>query len=295
MKSLPFLVGFLAALLCLLARLLVAPGGWDLAWALQAARLLFANQNPYTATGYPKGLPLFYPLPALLLVAPFAAFDPLLGSVLFSWLSATALAAAVLAKRPSSWPIFLSAPFIIAVIWSQWAPLLCAAILIPDLFFVVLAKPTLGLSVLLARFPARRQLLICAALLLISVLLLPSWPLDWLRNTSSHDSTIAVLTLPGVLLLLALPFWRDERARLLLGLSLVPLRFYDCLSLWLIPERPRDGLYLSALSWVVCGPWLWRNLLAQSHPLDQPSMMLVVGWMYLPALAFVLLRQRTAR
>lgn len=283
------LVGFVAAAVCLTTRMHISPGAWDLTWALRGATLLAAGQNPYTAGGYPFDLPLFYPLPALFALLPLVWLDPSLASIVFSGISAAVLAWAVLRERKQAWPVFVSAPFFIAVIWSQWAPLLTAAALLPSLLPLAMAKPNLGLPILLVRRPSWRSILICAALTLISFVLLPSWPLDWLHNTKAHDSAIPLMGLPGVLLLCALLAWRDARARLLIGLALMPQRFYDPLLLWTIPETVRGGLVLSALSWVVCGPWL---LFERNIPLSHPPHWSVVGLLYLPALIMVLWRVR---
>ena len=94
-----------------------------------------------------------------------------------------------------------------------------------------------------------------------------------------------------MLLPLALIAWHDERARLLFGMALMQQRFYDPLMLWLIPETARGALVLSALSWVVCGPWLF---FATRIPLAHPQHWIVVGLLYLPALLMVLWRARSA-
>jgi hypothetical protein len=283
------LVGFIAGAVCLISRMDIGPGAWDLTWALRGAALLAAGQNPYTTGGYPFDLPLFYPLPALFALLPLAWLDPSLASTLFSGISAAVLAWAVLRERKQAWPMFVSAPFFIAVVWSQWAPLLTAAALLPSLLPLALAKPNLGLPILLSRRPSWRSILICAALMLMSIVILPSWPLDWLQNTKAHDSAMPLLSVPGALLVCALLAWRDSRARLLTGLALMPQRFYDPLLLWTIPETVRGGLALSALSWIVCGPWL---LFETSIPLSHPPQWSVVGLLYLPALVMVLWRVR---
>lgn len=266
------------------------PGAWDLTWALRGTTLLASGQNPYTSGGYPLDLPLFYPLPALLALLPLAWMDLSLASILFSTISASVLAWAMLNKRPQAWPLFISAPFVIAVIWAQWAPLLTAAALLPGLLPLSLTKPNLGLPILLMRRPQARPLLVCAVTVLISLLILPSWPLDWLHNTGTHDSALPLLSWPGALLPLALLAWRDERARMLLGMAVMPQRFYDPLMLWLIPETARGGLVLSILSWVVCGPWLF---FASGIPLAHPQHWVVVGLLYLPALLMALWRARS--
>jgi hypothetical protein len=122
---------------------------------------------------------------------------------------------------------------------------------------LAMLKPNIGASVLLMRWPGKRAALFGGAVFLVSLLILPSWPIDWLRNTRQHDNFIPLLSLPGALLPLALLRWREPRARLLLGMACVPQRFNDVLMLWAIPETPRGGLILSILSWrySICPCW----------------------------------------
>ena len=284
MKRIALLIGLIAGGIATLARL-IAPTGWDLSWALAGARALVAGGNPYTAP-MPMDLPLFYPPPTLLAVLPIVWLPDTIASVIFSAVSAGVLAYAVVRYQPCAWPMLLSAPFWIAVLWSQWSLLITAAVLIPALLPLAMCKPNLGLPVLLVRLPRRSSVLICAGVLLVCFALQPTWLFDWLTNAlNSHDSAIPLLTIPGVLLVLAIPRWRDPRARLLLGMACMPQRFYDPLALWTIPQTARGGLLLSALSWLVCGA---GALAAFVTPLAQPPLWLVVLALYIPALVYVI-------
>lgn len=288
MKLRVLLIAALAALINL-----AHDGYTDLAWPLFGARALLDGQNPYAAP-MPLGLPLFYPLPALMFLAPVAGLPIAVASLLFSVLSAALLAYAVLRYRPRGWPLFLSAPFFVACGWSQWSMLVTAAALIPALVPIGLCKPSLGLPLLLLRRPMRSSVLIACGVLAGSLLLLPSWPLDWFHSIASHDSAIPLLTIPGAIVIVALIRWRDQRARLLVGMAAMPQRFYDPLILWLIPSSARGGLWLSLLSWLAVLPWLLR---LRGVPLAQPPLILALAPLYLAALALVLLpaQQRDIR
>lgn len=277
-------VGLISAALCLMIRLIYGMGAWDLAWPLQGAGLLLAGQNPYTMGGYPLDLPLFYPLPTVLFVLPIVWLDPTIASTIFSGVSAAVLAYTIIAYRPQAWPVLTSAPFFVAVIWSQWGPLVMAAASVPHFLPLALLKPNIGLPLFLLRRPSKMSVSIIAAVLTLSLAILPTWPLDWFRNIQTHDSRVPLLSIPGLLLPLALLRWRDPRARLLFGLSCVPIRFYDTLMLWCIPETMRAGLILSILSWLIFGSWFFVSGFTLSHP----PFWLVVALLYLPALGMTI-------
>jgi hypothetical protein len=69
--------------------------------------------------------------------------------------------------------------------------------------------------------------------------------------------TPAVMTFPGIFLLLSLLLIRSRSGRTLAAASLIPRHryWYDGVMLWLIPRSPVEGLALSALSWVAYFGW----------------------------------------
>lgn len=86
---------------------------------------------------------------------------------------------------------------------------------------------------------------------LLSLLIMPSWPREWLGARSRHLNYTPLLSWFGPILLLALIRWREPGARLLLGLALVPQRLlYDQVALWLVPTTPRGSLLLTVASWI---------------------------------------------
>lgn len=266
---LPLACGLVAALLCL-AILWPVGHAADLTWPLRGSRQLLAGQNPYTdlviIPTYPSDAPLYYPLPALLLVLPLSPLPDPIAAALFAGLSVALLTHAH-RRHPGLVGMLASAPLWVAVIYGQWSPLLVAAAGPPLLGCVLAAKPSIGLALWLAR-PDRRSLLSAAAIVLASLLVWPAWPVSWLDNVGAGRHIAPIVTLP--LLAVALLRWRSERARLVLLLSVAPQfagSCYDHLPLWLVARTRRQGLLLAAASWagVLADAWLgWEWALVAS-------------------------------
>jgi hypothetical protein len=125
-------------------------------------------------------------------------------------------------------------------------------------------------------------LAIFGATLALSLLVLPSWPLDMLGHISAHLNYTPLISWYGPLILLALPFWRAAPARLLLAMALMPQRLlYDQLPLWLIPQTPRQLQLMTLAGWagVLLGLALGRGDMA-------------LACTYLPALGLILWGRR---
>ncbi|HWQ15918.1 MAG TPA: hypothetical protein VNL77_24170 [Roseiflexaceae bacterium] len=277
-------IGAAAAALCYVRLLQHGDYAADFTLPLFGARWLLAGQNPYTSP-YPVDSPLFYPLPAVLAALPFAPLPPELAGALFFGLSSGLLAFGLTRDGWHRLLLFLSAPFLMALAWAQWPPLIMAAVLLPGLYPLAICKPNLGLPLMLA-YPSWRGMAACAALLLLSLLVLPSWPLDWLASLGRNRHAPPLVVLPGPLLLLGLLRWRAPEARLLLLLALAPQRlfFSDQLPLWLIPATARQTLALTLASWLGFFAWL-----AFDSGTSAGAPPWVVACTYLPALALVLL------
>lgn len=251
--SLPLAAGLLAALLCL-AMLWPAGHAADLTWPLRGARALVAGQNPYADSSlargnpYPSDAPLYYPLPALLIALPLTPLPDPIAAALFAGISVGLLAYAH-RQHPALAGLLLSAPLLTAVAYAQWSPLLVAAAGLPWLGCVLAAKPSIGAALWLAR-PDRRSLLSIAAIVLVSLLIWPAWPLSWLHNIGQGRHMAPIMTLP--LLALAALRWRDARCWLILFLALSP-QFaggnYDHLPLFLAMRTRRQGMLLAVASW----------------------------------------------
>lgn len=259
------LLGICAGLLTFVNLSLSHQEAGDFSWAFRGAQRLVEGQNPYDDPTlaidkpYPYNDQLYYPLPALLLALPLTVLPKSIAAGLFFGLSSGLLAWGILKTGTHQLTVFLSAPFWLAALIAQWSPLLTAAYLLPALFPIALCKPNLGiLSIQNVRW---KTLWVCVVLVIISLLLLPSWPFDWLDNIRTgngmHHPTL--LTLPfGPLLLLTVLKWRDERARFLLVLSLIPLFpvFYDHVPVFLVVRSRREGLFLALISWI--GFFMWK-------------------------------------
>ena len=124
----------------------------------------------------------------------------------------------------------------------------------------------------------------CVVWLLLSLALMPAWPLLWWKQLGNYQHFIPLLVLPGPLLALALIRYRERDAWLLLLACVVPQRwFFDSLILWLIPKSRREIIFTAALSWGA-GIWRWYHY---------PSSFLQVGrwaviFIYLPMLVVLL-------
>lgn len=294
------LVGALATLIAL-ARALHEPG-----WATDfdqfhfAANALLGGRNPYAEVG-PGGAfrwdwPLYYPLPTVLLVVPFAWLPVAAGRVLFASVSGAVLGYA--ACRDGYWrlPLCLSAAFLVAIFRSQWSPLVTAAFFLPWAGVFLAAKPNVALAVV-AGARTRRHFLwlvgLGAALGLASLAVKPTWPVDWLRVQFTREFISAPVMNPGGLLLLAaLVRWRRPEARILAVLACVPQTpsLYDLLPLFVIARSLREVTVLSLLTTallalvVALGPFPAFN--DYVHLLERWAIFIV----YLPALAMVLRR-----
>lgn len=269
----------------------------DFTFPWRAAHYLLQGENPYTAIrpegDYPYQTYFYYPLTSALAALPFAALPPYLAGAAFFGLSSGLLAFALTRYGWRYLPLFAGAPFWVALGVAQWSPLLAAAALLPGLGWLLACKPNIGLAGFIYR-PDWRSVAGMLAFGLISLLVLPTWPWDWLaivKNLEGHPPPALVLPF-GPLLLLAALRVRTRSGRLILALSLFPqlLFFYDQLLLWLIPATPAAGLLYSALSWIAFFAWRFTSVdPASGQILRQPTQFILV-LIYLPALAMALFR-----
>jgi hypothetical protein len=168
----------------------------------------------------------------------------------------------------------------------QWSPIIAAAAFFPLLLPVTLAKPQIGLPVFLT-YLTRRGLIACIFLAALSLIVMPSWPVLWIRESGNYEHFIPMLVLPGPLLLLALLRRHDRDARLLLLAAAMPQRwFFDAFTLWLIPKTRRELLGTVLISWGA-GIWRWHQF---PHSFNQVGRWAVIC-LYLPMLALLLMRR----
>ncbi len=237
----------------------------DFTWAWRGAGLWLGGVNPYQAIqpigAYPFDDWLYYPFPALLAALPLAGLPGTWAGAVFVGLSTSLLMWALL-NQPNETPrdtvlrvglTLCSAPFLFAWMRCQWSIVLAGAVAAPALAWLWLAKPNVGLPMLVAHFSGRRLAWLMGALA-FSLALFPTWPLEMAGRISTHVNTIPAFTLWGWTGLAALWHWRTSAGRLLAAQTLMPQRLvYDQLTLWLMPRTWRQALALSAGSWLGLG------------------------------------------
>ncbi|HET7600771.1 MAG TPA: hypothetical protein VFK09_10790 [Gemmatimonadales bacterium] len=273
-----------------------AVSDFDQIWI--AARALVTGGDPYVAVAaLPKelGFPLFYPLTAVLLGVPFAWLPIAIARAVVAALGAGAFTYVILRRGWWGLALVASGSFLVAVGGVQWSPLLTAAALNPAFGFLLAAKPSVGLALLVA-FPDRRTIIGCAVLGLLSLVVRPIWPLEWLRALHANSGHLLPLVArpAGVVLLLALVRWRMPEARLLAAHACVPqtLLLYDAVPLLLTARTLRQALVLAVTTQAAV---LYMHLIAKpSHTFETFS---VDAWpvtlvvVYLPVLLMILLSE----
>ena len=265
----------------------------DFSWPWRAARALLDGQNPYQSirpTGpYPFNAGLFYPLPAAIIALPFATLTPAVAGAAFVGLSSGLLAFGLARTRGglAKLPLFLSAPFCMAALLAQWAPLMMAGAVLPALQFLGAAKPNVALPCFAYR-PTVRGAVAGAVFVAASLVVLPSWPFEWRQALEEAPRYGAPITYFGGPILLVAAFrWKRAEARTFLAMAVMPqlTLFYDQLPLWLVPTTVWRSLMLSALSWIAWAQW-YPNRENPAHvALARPW---VFALIYVPALLLVL-------
>lgn len=250
----------------------------DFVVALDTAQALVEGRDPYAFVASAVYIP--YPLPIALFGLPLFWLPWPVASIIFAGVSSTLLAWGIL-RSGESWRLWLFAsfPFVTAIYFRQWAPLITATWFVPSLApLLVLIKPQIALPVALQRL-TWRGLALATIVVLGSLLLDPGWPVRWLSMLGPYSRVIPVLELPfGPLLLLAALAWRDPRARVLLLMAVLPMRgLYDLCPLWILPRTRQHAAQLSLVSW----------LMYPLMVLSENTAVFVVPVLYIPALIMV--------
>jgi hypothetical protein len=255
----------------------------DFRWAIYAAQRLLSGANPYDT-------PLEqYPLTAALFAVPFIRMPPEVAAGLFYGIGSALLAFGLTRHGYERLFIFMAYPYWACLITAQWSPIIAASAFFPLLLPVTMGKPQIGLPVFLT-YANRRGILACAVFGILSLALMPRWPLLWLGQMGHYQHFVPLLVLPGPVLLLALLLYRDRDAALLILSAVAPQRwFYDSFTLWLIPKTRRSILFTVACSWVV-GIWRWYHT---PRTMAQVGLWSVLGF-YVPMLVVILIRARTS-
>lgn len=275
-------VGAVSAVYCWFLLDRTHRGAADFNWAIWAAQDLLAHRNPYSR---PMQL---YPLPCAAFGLPFVWMRPEIAGGIFYGISSGLLAFLLSRQGYHRLLVFLAFPYWAALFEAQWTPLILAGAFSAAVLPAALAKPQLGLPVLLTS-STKRGLIACIVLLALTFLVMPGWLSQWLSHLGQYSRFIPLLVFPGPLLALALLRFRERDARLLVLAAIMPQRwFYDAFLLWYIPKSRREIIWTSFISW---GAAIWRWY-------HQPTSFAQVGRMmllffYLPMLLVVLARSRS--
>ncbi len=254
-------------------------GAADFTWAVRAARSLLAQRNPYDT-------PLEqYPLTAALFGLPFVRMRPEIAAAAFYGISSGLMAFGLSRHGYFRLLVFLAFPYWAGILTAQWCALIFASAFFPILLPAVMAKPQIGLPIALTRM-TRAGLIACLLFFAATLIMMPHWPLWWMRQLGYYQHFIPVLVLPGPLLLLSLLRYWDRDARFLVLMAMMPQRwFFDTLTLWLIPKTRRELIWTVSLSWVP-GIWRWYHVPLTYEQVGRWTIVFI----YLPMLVVVLLR-----
>jgi hypothetical protein len=253
-----------------------------------AATHLIRGENPYPiATRW-----FSYPLPAVLLVVPFTAIPLAAARLFFDILIGGAFVFALWRYRGTfALLAVLSGAYLFAMLNSQTTPLMVAASLIPALGLLLAVKPNTSAALWLAR-PSLMAVLGVSLFLLLSLLILPSWPRDWWTALLQDNTDLVppVLRPFGPVLLLAALRWRSPEGRLLLAIAFIPQNTlpHELVSLALIPANLVEmGIYVAG-SWIavaVAADRMHLHSIAEWTAASWPATLCTV---YLPMLYLVL-------
>jgi hypothetical protein len=233
-----------------------------------------------------------YPLPAVLLAVPFTAIPLGAARLIFDVLVGWAFVFALWRYRGTfALLAVLSGAYLFAMLNGQTTPLMVAASLVPALGFLLAVKPNTSASLWIAR-PSRSAVVGVSAFLVLSLVILPSWPRDWWMALLQDNTDLVppVLRPFGLVLLLAALRWRSPEGRLLLAIAFIPQNTlpHELVSLALIPANLVEmGIY-------VAGSWIAVAVAADRMPLHSIAEWTAASWpatlgaVYLPMLYLVL-------
>jgi hypothetical protein len=244
-------------------------GAQDFEQVWFGAGKMLERADPYAAIGpgreRDQQWPLLYPGPALVIAAPFRVLAAHTARVLFSVLGAGVLALVLTRDGFDRLPLLASYSFLSAVSLGQWTPWLATGVVVPALGLFAAAKPNVGMAALAGAANLRafaKMAIGAAAVTLLSLVVLPSWPAAWLEATRHAPANVPLCTiLPGgPLLLLTLLRWRRPDARMLTVLALVPQNPvpHGAVLMFAAPWRWWEATILAGLSWLVV-PIVYRS------------------------------------
>jgi hypothetical protein len=272
----------------------------DLDQVMVGARVILRGGNPYAFIGPGKQWeaiwPLYYPGPALLLALPISSLSIEVARAVFIGLGLSVFTWALLRRASHCWPMLLSYPVLASIDLVQWAPWLAAAMTLPWLGAVAAAKPNIGLAVIVGqRRRADAVVAIAGATLLTvcSLVVLPSWPWDWLAAIRGAPHIKSFVLRPfGFVLLLASLRWRVPEGRALLSLALVPMTagVQEGLLLATLPRSRKEALVVALISHGMLPVSMSTSRLTTYQALSERLALGGLFFVFVPALALLLLR-----
>lgn len=229
----------------------------DFGWAVSTAKSLVAGTNPYSGL-LRDTVP--YPLPVAIFGLPFLWTDEVIATDIFIGISITILVFGILINgKPWQLLILASAPLVFATEIGQWSPLITASWFWPVLSGIfILVKPQTALPFFITKF-RWKSVMISGSVLFVSLLVLPSWPFNWLKLTHGYNYYVPFLAPLGTFSLLSILYFKIPEAKLLLLMSLIPYRgIYDLTGLGLIPANPWQMSIYVLFSWLyLFGKKIW--------------------------------------
>src|SRR5688572_17992668 len=128
---------------------------FDFGQVWYAARAVLARQDPYPLIGPGRAFewpaPLFYPLPAALIVLPLAPFPAHIAQAVFVFCGTLAFAWVITRHGYSGLWAFASFCVLNAIVLGQWSLILSSSVMLAPLGMMLIAKPTVGLALFAAR------------------------------------------------------------------------------------------------------------------------------------------------
>lgn len=224
----------------------------DFGWSVKIAQDFISGIDPYAFEASSQIVP--YPLPVIFVGIPLLPFSVKLAGSVFVAISVGLLVYGML-RHDQFWraPLLFSLPFIGATVLKvQWAPIILAAWFFPIIApYFCLVKPQNALPVAFAKW-SWKGVFIAAGILLVTLILDPTWPIRWLSKSTEYVYFIPFITLPfGPLLLISLRYRQYPVGRLLFFMSVLPLRaIYDLPLLWIVARNRYQVWLLTALSWL---------------------------------------------
>jgi hypothetical protein len=176
-----------------------------------------------------------------------------------------------------------------------------AAIYLPVIAAIACIKPQSAIPVLASSTDRRHWIAAVAGsavLLVVSFVLLPSWPADWMSQVGkSGDFTAPVRGFAGPAVLLCLLRWRRPEAWLVLVAACLPQTWppYNGLILMAVAFTYREMATLSlvsSFSWVILA--LVTSPVTKAEEQQYQSMVLILS-SYIPATILILLRPNEGR